>query len=259
MNSMTRLSGKRAVITGADRGIGASIARQLVLNGASVCLNIFGSVDECKELVEELGASVFQADVRDVDAISGLFVYAERQLGGIDILVNNAGVESIVSALDLTVQEWDRIHQTDLRGSFFCSQAAAKQMKRQQLGGVIINISSMHDQVPRLGTAHYSSAKAGLSMLTKSLAHEWAEHGIRVVGIAPGAIETEINREQIEAFGRARFEEWIPLGYLGTVEDVANAVVFLASEEARYVSGTTLLIDGAYSLSTVRYDPRQKP
>lgn len=129
-------------------------------------------------------------------------------------------------------------------------------MRSQGSGGVIINISSIHEQVPRLGTVHYSVSKAGMSMLTRSLAHEWGEFNIRVVGISPGIIETEINRDQIARFGRNRFTDWVPLKSLGTIQDVANAVVFLASENARYISGSTIVIDGAYSLNTIRYDPR---
>jgi NAD(P)-dependent dehydrogenase (short-subunit alcohol dehydrogenase family) len=174
----------------------------------------------------------------------------------LDILVNNAGVESIVPALDLPTEEWDRIINTNLRGAFLCSQGAARLMKREGSGGVIINISSIHEQVPRLGTVHYSVSKAGMSMLTRSLAHEWGGFNIRVVGISPGIIETEINSDQIERFGREQFTEWVPLKSLGTIADIASAVVFLASDDARYISGTTITIDGAYSLNTVRYDPR---
>ena len=183
------LSGKRAIVTGADRGIGAGIARALASRGASVCLNVFGPIENCKDLASETQGFAIQADVRDQQMIHTLFEEATERMGGIDILVNNAGVESIQPALELTVEEWDRVHFTDLRGAFFCSQAAARRMKSQGSGGAIVNITSIHDQIPRLGTVHYSSAKAGLSMMTKSLAHEWAEYGIRVVGVAPGAIE----------------------------------------------------------------------
>ncbi len=252
------LDGKRAIVTGADRGIGAGIARTLAKRGARVCLNVLGPAGNYKVFAEEIGGFSIQADVRVPQMVQRLVEEAADRMGGLDILVNNAGVESIQPALELTVEEWDRVHFTDLRGAFFCSQAAALKMKAQSNGGVIVNISSVHDQVPRLGTVHYSTAKAGLSMMTRSLAHEWAEYGIRVVGVAPGAIETEINRAQIEAVGRERFEEWIPIGRLGVVDDVANAVAFLASDEASYITGTTLLIDGAYSLNTVKYDPRKK-
>jgi len=173
------------------------------------------------------------------------------------VLVNNAGCESTYALLDLPVEEWDRVLNTNLRGAFMCARAVGRVMVEQGTGGVIVNISSMHEEVPRLGLTHYCVSKAGLAMLTKGLALEWAEYGIRVVSVAPGAIETDMNRKEIAAFGRHRFEEWIPAGRLGTVDDIAPAVVFLASDDAAYVSGSTLRIDGAYLLNHTRYDPRK--
>ncbi len=257
MNTLEKFHGKVALVTGADGGIGAAIARHLYAQGATICLNTFKPVAAHQAMIEALRAFAYQADIRDENAVRNLFRGVLEKFGSVDILVNNAGVESIVPALELTVEEWDRIHSTNLRGAFLCAQAAARIMKSQSAGGVIVNVSSMHDQVPRLGTVHYCTAKAGLSMMTKSLAQEWAEYGIRVVGVAPGAIETEINRAVINSFGRQHFEQWIPLRRIGTVMDVAHAVSFLASDEAGYISGTTLLVDGAYSLNTVRYDPRK--
>jgi glucose 1-dehydrogenase/3-dehydrosphinganine reductase len=258
MTEFAELHGKRALITGADRGIGAGIARALAAQGARVFLNTFQPFEYRAGETDELYAFTHQADVRDEQSVQQLFHMTVEQFGGIDILVNNAGVESIVPALDLTMEEWDRIHLTNLRGAFLCAQAAARLMKLQPAGGVIVNISSIHDSIPRLGAVHYSTAKAGLSMMTKSLAQEWAEYGIRVVGVSPGAIDTERNQDEIAAFGRDSFEEWIPLGRIGTVGDIANAVAFLASEQAAYITGTTLLVDGAYSLNTVPYDPRKR-
>ncbi len=178
--------------------------------------------------------------------------------GGLDALVNNAGVHSVRPAIDLTTQEWDRVLDTNLRGAFLCAREAAKLMRDQHMGGVIVNIASIHDTVPCLGTAHYCASKAGLTMLTKALAIEWAEYKIRVVGIAPGAIETEINRDEIAAFGKGNFESWIPFGRLGNVEDIAKASAFLISDDADYITGITLCVDGAYSLNTIRYDPRAR-
>ena len=123
-------------------------------------------------------------------------------------------------------------------------------------GGVIINISSIHDDVARKGLAHYVTAKAGLKMLGRSLALEWAEYGIRVVTVSPGAIETDMNREAIESFGRDHFEQWIPAGRLGVVADVSEAVAFLCSDKASYITGTELVIDGGYMRNLVRYDDR---
>ncbi len=250
------LAGRAALVTGADRGIGAGIANLLDQQGLRVCRNVMVHPEVPDTSGEKSRNLIIQADLRDPNQVQRMFGQIKQEFGGLDLLINNAGVESIIPAIDLTAEEWDRVFNINLRGAFLCSQAAARLMKAQPSGGVIINIASIHDQIPRLGTAHYCASKAGMSMLTKSLAHEWAEFNIRVVGISPGIIETEINREQIERFGRNRFLEWVPLKSLGTVTDVAKAVWFLASEDARYISGTTLVVDGAYSLSTVRYDPR---
>jgi glucose 1-dehydrogenase len=250
------LAGRTALVTGADRGIGAGIANLLDQQGVRVCRNVMVHPEVPEAGGEESRNLIIQADLRDPNQVQRMFGQIKQEFGGLDLLINNAGVESIIPAIDLAAEEWDRVFNTNLRGAFLCSQAAARLMKAKPSGGVIINIASIHDQIPRLGTAHYCASKAGMSMLTKSLAHEWAEFNIRVVGISPGIIETEINREQIERFGRNRFLDWVPLKSLGTINDVTKAVAFLASEDARYISGTTLVVDGAYSLSTVRYDPR---
>ncbi|MGO4839567.1 SDR family NAD(P)-dependent oxidoreductase, partial [Rhizobiaceae sp. 2RAB30] len=141
-----------------------------------------------------------------------------------------------------------------LTAPFRCAQLAQPRM-RQRGGGVIVNISSIHDEVARKGFAHYSVAKAGLKMLGRSAALEWAEFGIRVVTISPGAIETDINRAVIEDIGRDSFREWIPLG-LGAPMDVARLVSFVCSDDARYITGTELYVDGGYSRNLVRYDGR---
>ncbi len=250
------LADRIALVTGADRGIGAGIANLLEQQGARVCRNVRVRPEAPDTGGDRSRNLTIQADLRDPNQVQRMFGQIEQEFGGLDLLINNAGVESIIPAIDLTAEEWDRVFNTNLRGAFLCSQAAARLMKAKPSGGVIINIASIHDQITRLGTAHYCASKAGMSMLTKSLAHEWAEFNIRVVGISPGIIETEINREQIERFGRNRFLDWVPLKSLGSITDVAKAVLFLASEDARYISGTTLVVDGAYSLSTVRYDPR---
>ena len=260
---MTDLSGKRALVTGGSRGIGAGICEALVMGGATVMVNYHHAQPEAEALAARLNdaagrraALVVGADVADEAAVGRMVTASVSALGGLDILVSNAGYETVYPALDLPMDEWDRVHAVNLRGAFLCAQAAARVMRRQGTGGVIVHNSSVHEAVPRLGLVHYCTAKAGLGMLTRALALEWAEYGIRVVGVAPGAIETDMNRAEIETFGRERFEGWIPLGRLGTVQDVAGAVCFLASDAASYISGTTLTIDGAYTQNLVRYDPR---
>jgi glucose 1-dehydrogenase/3-dehydrosphinganine reductase len=256
------LQGKRILITGADRGIGAALAVRYAEMGAHVCANLFAPVAKSEGLLAQLNHAgckptlVVPADVRDPDQIDAMFRAIADGLGGLDVLVNNAGVESIHAALELSADEWDRVLDTNLRGSFLCAQGAARLMKQQHSGGVILNISSIHDTVPRLGTVHYCASKAGLTMLTSALAQEWAEHGIRVVGLAPGAVETAINRAAITQIGRSKFEQWIPMGRLGSTDDICDAAVFLISDRASYISGTTLVVDGAYSVNSIQYDPR---
>ncbi len=253
-------AGQRVLVTGGGRGIGAAICRAFAGRGARVAVNYFGHFEEAFALLHELGAGhmAFQADVGDETEVAAMFAEVERGLGGIDVLVNNAGCESTFPALDLPMAEWDKVLDTNLRGAFLCARGAGRLMQRQGSGGVIVNISSIHESVPRLGLVHYCVSKAGLAMLTKALALEWAEYGIRVVGLAPGVIETDMNRAEIAAFGRQKFEEWIPLHRLGQVGDVAAAVLFLASDAASYVTGATLQLDGAYALNVIRYDPRRR-
>lgn len=257
----TCLEGKRILITGADQGIGAALAVRCTESGARVCANLFSPPEKAEALLAQLTRTsghvplAIQADVRDPAQIDAMFALAAETLGGLDALVNNAGVESIHAALELSVEEWDRVLDTNLRGSFLCAQRAARIMKSHS-GGVILNISSIHDTLPRLGTVHYCASKAGLTMLTRALAQEWAEHGIRVVGIAPGAVETAINRTAIAMIGRSRFEQWIPMSRLGNTDDICDAAAFLLSDRASYISGTTLVVDGAYSLNGIQYDPR---
>lgn len=258
------LSGKRVLVTGGAKGIGAAICRHLVREGAKVVVNYLSAADEALHLAEALNqgktqsvAFTLQANIAEEREVSELMRQSVRQLGGIDILINNAGVESTVAALDLPMDEWDRVMNVNLRGAFMCAKAAAKEMVKQGQGGVILNNSSIHEQVSRLGLSHYVVSKAGLRMLTQALALEWATFGIRVLAVAPGAIETEMNREEIAAFGKDKFEDWIPLKRLGRVDDVAASVAFLVSDAASYITGVSLAIDGGYLLNLVRYDPRE--
>lgn len=261
-----KLSDKKAIITGSSQGIGAGIARELAAQGARVVINTHdpASMQDAQALVEDINqkakdevAHAIMADVSVVDEAETLIAKGAKWLGGLDILVNNAGVENTAAALDLDLADWDRVMNTNLRGSFVCARAAAKIMVKQGRGGVILNTSSIHENVSRLGLTHYAISKAGIRMMGKALALEWAEYGIRVLGIAPGAIETDANAKEIAAFGKEKFESWVPLSRLGEVNDVAKTAAFLVSDDASYITGTTLEIDGGYVLNLVRYDPRK--
>ncbi|SHJ08355.1 SDR family NAD(P)-dependent oxidoreductase [Pseudozobellia thermophila] len=255
------LKGKRALVTGGSTGIGAEICRQLAGCGADVVINYNDSRAAAEALAKEIGARYgvkaigIKANVADSGQVREMFLQVDRELGGIDILVNNAGCETVQHILDLEEDAWDKVLNVNLKGPFLCSQQAALQMENGG-GGIIINISSIHDTVPRKGLVHYCSAKAGLKMLSKCLSLELADKGIRVVSVAPGAIETNMNRAEIEKFGKDKFEQWIPQGRLGHVSDVAHTVVFLASDLAGYINGADIYVDGAYMNHTVQYDPR---
>lgn len=261
MDTNIDLKGRRVLITGGSRGIGAAIARIMAACGARILINHLRDETGARALAGELRqqyqteAIVYEADISVPQEVAGLFGMADEQLGGVDVLVNNAGCETIDHAVDLDLEDWDRVFNVNLRGAFICAQAAGKRMIAQNRG-VILNISSIHDKVPRKGLIHYCSAKAGLNMMTKCLALELAAHHVRVIAVSPGAIETEMNKEEIEKFGREKFNGWIPAGRIGVVDDVAWTCAFLASDKAAYLTATEIYIDGGYKESTIPYDPR---
>jgi glucose 1-dehydrogenase/3-dehydrosphinganine reductase len=233
----------------------------MAASGANILVNYYDNDARAEELAAQLSgtykvkAQTCQADVSKQEEVSAMFMYCDRMLGPVDVLVNNAGCETIDHAIHLDHSDWDRVFDVNLKGAFLCAQEAGRRMTLRQRG-LILNISSIHDRVPRKGLAHYCSAKAGLSMLSKCLALELAEHNIRVVSVSPGAIETEMNRDEIAKFGREKFNGWIPLGRIGVVDDVAWTSAFLASDMASYITATEIYIDGGYKESTIPYDPR---
>lgn len=263
MNNTIDLTGKVVLVTGGSQGIGAAICKAMAICGADVVINYLSHKKSAEELAVSLQheygikALSFCADISKPEEIKKLFSLIDENFNAIDVLVNNAGCETISHAIDLDLNEWDRIFDVNLKGAFHCAQLAGRRMMRNK-SGVIINISSIHDKVPRKGLIHYCSAKAALNMMTKCLALELAEHAIRVLAVSPGAVETEMNREEINKFGRDKFNNWIPFGKIGAGDDVAWACAFLASDKAAYITGTELYIDGGYKESTIPYDPRPK-
>lgn len=247
-----RLKDKVAIVTGGARGIGRGISVRLAKEGATVIVNYNSSAKDAEQLVVEIEraggrAVAHKADVGDLGSHDGLLAACE-QFGGVDILVNNAGIEVLEWCLEVTPAAWDKTHDVNLKGCYFLSCKAAKAMKSR--GGKIICISSVHDIQPLRRRAAYSSSKGGLLMMVKSLALELAQFGINVNGVSPGAILTDMNRASLEdPAGRERMLARIPAGRLGNPEDIAGAVVFLASSEASYIHGTTLYVDGGLLLS----------
>lgn len=261
MQNKIELNGKNVLVTGASQGIGAGIAETMAACGASVLINYITDEERTLAFANRLSASynvtckTYCADISIPGQVDGMFDYMDKQLGGIDILVNNAGIETINDSLEMPLQEWDQVMNVNLRGAFYCTQLAGRRM-RDKKQGVILNIASIHDRVPRKGLVHYCSSKAALNMLTKCLALELAEYNIRVLAVSPGAIATDMNAQEIEEFGRERFNNWIPLGKIGIVDDIAWMCSFLASDKAGYMTATEVYVDGGYKESTIQYDPR---
>jgi len=247
---MQTLEGRVAVVTGGSLGIGAAIARALASAGAAVVIDYHRHDDEarnlCTEITEKGGrAAYFQADVSLVSDIQRLTQAAIEQFGRLDILVNNAGIESPKPFTEVTEEDFDRQIGVDLKGPFFAAQYAAKEMIKRGGKGKIINISSVHEDLPMPGNAVYCAAKGGIRMLTRTLADELAPYQINVVGVGPGAIATPINKATLEdPVKKHTLEQSIPLRRIGTPEDVAGLVLWLASDAADYVTGTTFFIDG---------------
>jgi glucose 1-dehydrogenase len=243
------LQGKVAVVTGAGSGIGHAIAEAFGQAGARVVVNYFGFEAEAQALARQLTASgarsiAVKADVSDSSAVAGMVQRAVHEFGTIDVLVNNAGVESPAPFLDVPEASWDRMLGIDLKGAFLCAQACGRVM-RDHGGGSIVNISSIHEDVTFPGYTPYCAAKGGLRMLMRNAALELAPFKIRVNNIAPGAIATPINVQTIQDPAKVKeLARIIPLGRMGTPEEVAQVALFLASDRASYVTGSTYYVDG---------------
>ncbi|HLH74666.1 MAG TPA: SDR family oxidoreductase [Chloroflexota bacterium] len=250
------LTGQVAVVTGSSTGIGRAIALRLAQDGADICINYVHHAEDANAVQAEIKqtgrrAIVVCADVSQVPQARQLIAEAVAQLGGIDILVNNAGIEVIQPFLEVTEENYDRVLAVNLKGAFFCTQAAAQQMVRQGRGGRIINISSVHEDLAMPGNAPYCASKGGMRMMMRTVALELAKHNITVNDVGPGAIATPINRKTLENPQLlAALKAEIPLGRIGSPEDVAGVVSFLASPEAAYVTGSTYFIDGGLMRQT---------
>lgn len=237
---------KVAVVTGADTGIGWAIAERLQQDGYVLGFHTRDEEPKARyeEIAEKSRAIWLVGDLSDRDIGERLISETVDELGRIDVLVNNAGATSAKPALDLDVDDFDALFSVDVRGAFLMSSAAAKRMRDGE-GGVIVNITSVHEHIPRPGFALYASAKAALGMLTRSFALELAQDEIRVNAVAPGAIATSRNKEADE------LADQIPLGRPGEPAEVAALVSYLVSDEAGYVSGTSVVIDGAMTQQVV--------
>ena len=247
-----KLAGKVALVTGGDGGLGSAMCRKFAAAGAAVAVGWFGKDPAHAEaLVKEITdgggkAIAVSGNVASIDDVQKDVQQVVDQLGGIHIVVNNAGFESDHAFLEMPADVWQSVLNVNLTGPFLVGQTAAKWMAANNTGGVIINISSVHDVIPWSHFAHYCAAKAGLSMLTKCMAVALAENKIRAVTVCPGAIATPINQN---VWGNPELSKLldakIPWGRIGQPDDVANVVVFLASPEAEYINGSQIYVDGA--------------
>jgi glucose 1-dehydrogenase len=250
------LEGRRALVTGGNTGIGKACCERLAREGASVCVNYYSDQQraDAEKIAAELEragaprALAVQGDVGSEPDVVRLVTAAAEQLGGLDILVNNAGIEKQIPLLEMPLEEWQRVIQTNLTGAFLCLREAGKVMA-QGGGGTIVNMSSVHEFIPWPGFAHYCASKGGIKLLMETAARELAPKQIRLVNIAPGAIVTPINQFVLDdPEQKHAVESEIPLGRMGDPEEIAAAVVWAASGEASYVTGTTIVVDGGMSL-----------
>ena len=240
------LDGKVALVTGGSRGIGAAISRELAEAGARVAVNYRAGQEAAEKLASEIGGLAAQADVSSADEVQAVVERVESELGDLDILVNNAGVTRDTLIARMSDEDWETVIDTNLRGTFNTSRAVARKMLRRR-SGAIVNLSSVVGVHGNPGQANYAASKAGIIGLTKALARELGSRGVRVNAIAPGYISTELtdvlNEEQ-----RGLILGNTPLGRLGEPGDVAGAVRFLCSDEAAFITGEVLLVDGGLGM-----------
>lgn len=244
---MPDLSGKAALVTGASRGIGAAVARELARCGAAVAVNYAGSREAAEALVTEIEqgggrAVAIQADVSDPEQATALVEATVEQLGSIDVLVNNAGIARDGLLVRMSDEDWSAVIATNLGGVFATTRAAAKHMMKARSGS-IVSITSVVGLIGNAGQTNYAAAKAGVIGLTKSVARELASRNVRANAVAPGFIETDMTATLSEAVCEAASAQ-IAMKRFGSPEDVARAVAFLASDDSAYVTGQTLAVDG---------------
>jgi len=244
------LSGRRALVTGGNSGIGAAIVDALAAAGADVAINFVSHPDAAEAGAGRVRAAgrralTLAADVSDAAAVAAMFGRIDTEWGGLDILVNNAGIDGLpMPAAEADVEGWRKVLEVNLFGSFYCAREALRRMLPQRRG-VVLNLSSVHETIPWSGYSAYTASKAGLAMLTRTLAQEAAPANVRVLAIAPGAIKTPINQSVWgDSAGLADLDRKIPMGRMGDPGEIARMAVVLVSDVASYTTGTTVFVDG---------------
>jgi NAD(P)-dependent dehydrogenase (short-subunit alcohol dehydrogenase family) len=241
-------NGKSVIVTGAGGGIGRAIALRFAEAGASVTVHYRKNESSAKQIVQQIEAQgrkaiAVRGDLAQQTDAQALIAETVRIFGGIDVLVNNAGAYPLAPLLDMSVEEWEEVITANLRSVHLCTQAAAREMTRQQRGGAIINIASIEAENPAPLHSHYTAAKAGVVMYTRTVAHELGRDGVRVNAVSPGLINRK-GLKQEWPDGVFGYLEAAPLGRLGEPEDVADACLFLGSRAARWITGANLVVDG---------------
>lgn len=254
MHVQVELTGKKALVTGSNSGIGEAIAMAIAQAGADVAINYVTHPEAAQEVVrriEALGrrAIAVEADVSDQAQVERMFKEADQKLGGVDIVVNNAGIDGVrQEGHEIAPADWRKVIDINLVGAFYCAREGLRRMVEKR-SGVVLNMTSVHEMIPWSGYSAYTTSKAGLGMLTKTLAQEVAPYGVRVLALAPGAIKTAINQSVWgDAAGLKDLDRKIPMGRMGSTEEIAHMAVVLVSDIASYVTGTTVLVDGGMTL-----------
>jgi glucose 1-dehydrogenase len=256
-----RLKGQKVLVTGANSGIGRGVALAMGQAGADVLVNYRGGEDSAQEVADKIrsfgsNATVHQCDVSREDQVQAMFRRMFDEFGTVDVLVNNAGLQQDARLEEMTLDQWNKVISVNLTGQFLCAREAVREFKRRGVrqgvscaAGKIICISSVHEVIPWAGHVNYAASKGGINMMMRSIAQEVAPYRIRVNSIAPGAIRTPINRQAWET--PEAYQELlrlIPYKRIGEVEDIGRVAAWLASDEADYVHGTTIFVDGGMTL-----------
>ncbi len=250
------LKGKVAIVTGGNSGIGKAVVLELAEQGANIVIDYVSdeqATTDLEEKVRALGDQVIgvKADVSNVDDLRKLVDQAVDAFGRLDIMVNNAGIETRSSVLDTTVEQYEKVLDINLKSAFFGTQLAAKQMIKQGDGGRIINMTSVHEDWPMPGNTPYCLSKGGMRMLTRTAGVELAPHGVLVVGVGPGAVDTPINKATVDDPAQLqKLDTAIPIGRLAKPEEIASVVAFLAGAGSSYLTATTIFADGGIMQSS---------
>lgn len=258
---MQGLKGKNVLVTGGTSGIGQAIAVRFAEYGANVAINYLRQREEAAETEEQVHACInkvqrhgvrdvlVQGDVSQEDEVVRMVEHAAKELGGLDVLVNNAGIQISRPSHELSTADFEKVLAVNLRGAFMCAREAIRRFLEKESPGVIVNISSVHQLIPKPNYLGYSVSKGGMQNLTRTLALEYAGRGIRVNGIGPGATITPINRAWVDDPMRAaQVTSHIPMARAGTADEMAGVTCFLASDDAAYITGQTLFVDGGLTL-----------